>query len=41
MPGKIFSKSKYAKIKNNKEVAGASRFADKCAMNKETDKVGG
>jgi len=30
-----------AKIKDNKEVAGASRFADKCAMKKATDKVGG
>ena len=29
-----------AKIKDNQEVAGASRFADKCAMNKATDKVG-
>ena len=30
-----------AKIKNNKVVVGASRFADKCAMNKATDKVRG
>ena len=29
------------KIQDNKEVAGASRFADKCAMNKTTEKMGG